>query len=804
MINGSTGNDTIEFLGTINGFYTLNYGFGVGAIDVNLGATSGTIVKGAGGVNGTDTLLNVDMINGIEGGLQIRGSNADDTFTVDASGVEWLAIRGGADFGDDTINRVGTDGTIRVDLRDFEGVNVNAATGNVVELFAAGPQATLTVTDNNGGVGFIDEWRGSFYDDIFVGSAGNDRFITETGNDNVDGGGGIDTVRYNRSGVGNLAVVYSSPMSAVVAGTWFGVAFMDNLTSIERIIGSDQGVDQFVGAAGNEIFEGRGGAGYFNAGGGDDLLKASGDADLFIIGPGNGNDVIRNFMIGEDMIDLSQLGLAGSTAFIGYTFDGDDTLIDFGGGNTLTVEGVDLTDNADSDAYIFTAINGTAGNDTLTGFGANERLDGLGGNDIINAGGGNDVLLSGGSVLDFDGVDRLYGEAGDDVLIAEGGRAVLQGGQGNDLLFALSPDDPDYAGDADFDSVRADYADAPAGIVANLTGGAGAGAAAGLDAYQIADGHTTVDTIGSGVRVIGDSDHNDIFFIDNSFNNGLVEVRLSEGDDTVNFLSGSGGRRISYKNASDGVDANLATGTATDNNASGNGVDDIGTDNFMGANQLRGSDFSDTLTGDGNNNRFRGSGGDDTIDGGGGIDTVDYQDSPTGISVGMSVNSYADGFGNNDSVSNVENVIGSYFDDGISGDAFDNVIYGLLGQDNISGNGGADRINGGKGADILGGGSGADTFEFDTLDGTVDTVTDFSPVEDVFDLSAILDDAFAPGSPDSFVEVVVSGGNATVRVDTNDVAGSNMTDIATLTGVTSGTFNFVYDDNNNSASVIIA
>ncbi len=445
--------------------------------------------------------------------------------------------------------------------------------------------------------------------------------------------------------------------------------------------------------------------------------------------------------------------------------------------------------------YIFSQINGDAGDNTLNGTSDNERIDGGLGNDVINAGAGNDLLLSGGADLDFDGIDILNGQAGDDVLVAQGGFAILRGGQGNDTLLVTNE-----FGDPDWDFVRADYGDAPAGIVANLT--TGSPTSGGVNpvnvpgSFEIADGFGTIDTV-SGMDVIGDSDHNDFIFVDNSFSNGFTEVRLSEGDDFVDFTGASGGRRISYKNAEDGVDASLVSQSATDNNSVIG--DQIGTDTFVNANQLRGSDFDDILTGNGGSNRLRGSGGNDQIDGGGGIDRIDHFDSPGGIVVDLSAATNQvsdDGFGTSDSVVNVQNVHGSYFDDTITGDSADNELVGYSG---------ADTLNGGAGSDTLTGGEDADTFVIDAVYPVEDTITDYNVTEgDLVDISAILDDAFLPGSPDVHVTTVVTGDNTEVSVDTNVSPGQDFTHVVTLTGVTSGTFNFIYDDSNNEASVTIA
>ena len=90
------------------------------------------------------------------------------------------------------------------------------------------------------------------------------------------------------------------------------------------------------------------------------------------------------------------------------------------------------------------------------------------------------------------------------------------------------------------------------------------------------------------------------------------------GNDTV---TGNGNTRVSYDNATAGVTVTLGaggSGTAT-------GDDSIGTDTFIsGVSRVRGSDFADTITGNGGNNFIEGQGGDDTLTGGGGLDRFIY------------------------------------------------------------------------------------------------------------------------------------------------------------------------------------
>jgi uncharacterized repeat protein (TIGR02059 family) len=73
-------------------------------------------------------------------------------------------------------------------------------------------------------------------------------------------------------------------------------------------------------------------------------------------------------------------------------------------------------------------IQGTAGNETLTGDGANNRLYGYAGNDTLNGGAGDDLLRGGA------GADQLLGGDGNDLLIYDATDTSIDGGAGVDVL----------------------------------------------------------------------------------------------------------------------------------------------------------------------------------------------------------------------------------------------------------------------------------------------------------------------------------------------------------------------------------
>lgn len=124
------------------------------------------------------------------------------------------------------------------------------------------------------------------------------------------------------------------------------------------------------------------------------------------------------------------------------------------------------------------------------------------------------------------------------------------------------------------------------------------------------------------------------------------------GDDLMN--GGAGTDAADYRASATPVIANLATG-----NASGEGLDTLVVGTFE---NLYGSAFNDTLTGDGLYNIFRPGAGDDLVNGGAGDDRVDYRSAEAGVVVDMLLNKVTGGAGT-DTLSSILDATGSELDD---------------------------------------------------------------------------------------------------------------------------------------------
>ena len=140
-----------------------------------------------------------------------------------------------------------------------------------------------------------------------------------------------------------------------------------------------------------------------------------------------------------------------------------------------------------------------------------------------------------------------------------------------------------------------------------------------------------------------------------------------------------------------------------------NGLEGNDTINGLeGDDTLDGGLGSDSILGGQDNDLFLASSGRDTLDGGTGDDTVSYE-SATGPLL-IRLNQQAAGQGaDRDLLFDIENVIGTGFDDRIVGDSSVNILLSGLGDDTVSSLGGNDTIDTGAGDDLFIGAAGSET-----------------------------------------------------------------------------------------------
>ncbi|MEZ5843277.1 MAG: cadherin domain-containing protein [Hyphomicrobiaceae bacterium] len=561
------------------------------------------------------------------------------------------------------------------------------------------PVSVTNVTGNFLGDGNDNIFTGTSEEDLIQGLGGDDVLIGLEGADTLDGGANgpfVDFADYRLSPGGIIA--------DLVAGTvQDGYGSTDTLIGIEAI--TDTASDDTITGDGNDNwFRLSDGTDNVDAGGGNDVVFYE-DAPAGVVidlvagtaSDGYGNtDTIQNFEAAHggnfnDTISLTggdnhAFGRGGNDTLLGL--DGNDYLnpgsgsdtVDGGNGiDTLSYYTGDGADGAGAPTQgaVVDLVSGTAsdpwGNtdqisniENVEGSGLADSISGNAGNNRLVGGDGNDTLTGGG------GFDQYIGGAGDDTLV------------GTTLLL----DDKN-------DGNRADYSAATAGITATI------GAASSVTG----DASVGTDTLHFVETIVG-TGFDDTFNVAGDFlgvYGNFVEVTGGDGNDIIN---GNGNTRASYAGANGAVEVNLAAGTAAARVGGPQpGATNIGSDTLTGVSQIRGSNFADVLIGSAaGGENFRGQAGDDLIDGGGGgNDRADYRNSSGGIVADLSTGIIQDGYGTTDTVTGIENVRGSEFDDTITGDANANRLEGRDGNDTLTGGGGVDTFAGGAGNDVFNG-----------------------------------------------------------------------------------------------------
>ncbi|WP_438943899.1 beta strand repeat-containing protein, partial [Pseudomonas sp. N8] len=215
-----------------------------------------------------------------------------------------------------------------------------------------------------------------------------------------------------------------------------------------------------------------------------------------------------------------------------------------------------------------------------------------------------------------------------------------------------------------------------------------------------------------------------------------------------------------------------------------------------GDNTLNAGDGNDILSAGSGNNTLHGGAGDDLLysgagndllDGGTGNDTASYAHATAAVTVNLGLLAAQNTLGaGTDTLTGIENLVGSNFNDTLTGDAGSNRIDGGLGHDVLNGGGGDDLLIGGLGNNTLTGGSGADTFQWRAGNSGHDVITDFTPGVDKLDLSQLLQgENGSTASLDDYLHFSVSGSGASVTtsIDVSALAGATPNQTIDLAGI---------------------
>ena len=227
------------------------------------------------------------------------------------------------------------------------------------------------------------------------------------------------------------------------------------------------------------------------------------------------------------------------------------------------------------------------------------------------------TLTNANTFNDIVGDSLITGTSGNDTFVGGAGNDTINGGAGNDI-------------------VR--YGSALAGVNVNLATGIAQDGYGGTDeliSVELVWGSAFNDVLiggnpASGVRTSSPFD-------------GFEGFQGFAGNDTID--GGAGFDRVYYSDSSNAVNVTLG-GTSDGTAQDGWG----GVDTLRSIEEVRGSQFADTLTGSdsGAFESFEGLAGNDTINGNGGTDRISFDTSPNAVTVDIQQGVASDGFGGTD------------------------------------------------------------------------------------------------------------------------------------------------------------
>ena len=600
------------------------------------------------------------------------------------------------------------DGGIENDTIDYNN-SLKAVIASLDYLIAQNTQGsgndTLLNIENLIGSSFNDLLVGNAQDNIIKGNAGNDVLVGGQGNDLLDGGDGIDGVDYVSN---DKAVIvdlnYTVPQNTQGAGN-------DTLLNIESLGGSNYD-DLLVGSlvdTGNEPK-------YIYGNGGNDVIVAGGNGLTNVIA-GTGNDTIVS------LDGISKIDGGEGIDWVDYSHLSGGVVVDLY--NATHTGPNDSRKNSDKLISIEN-LAGSQYDDVLKASAENNYINGNDGNDYIDGRDGNDVINGG---------------RGDDIIIGKRGNSIIEGGEGSDTI--------NYHEEL--------YGGANYGFQSNVNLSNTQAQVVNKDFYI-----PVVETLVSIENVIGSAFNDNI--VGNAIDN---KIQGYEGNDTIeggdgnDYLDGGSNDDIIFGGAGNdtligGDKSSYYYGTLTEEQytassyANGNDV-------------LNGEDGNDIINAGDGHDTLDGGSGDDIIDGGVGIDWVAYSSATSGVNVDLKYKVAQNTLGAGiDTLTNIENLSGSDFNDYLTGDSGDNILNGLQGDDVIDGGAGIDEvyyINATKGVNVNLGSSNPQ----DTLSSGVDTLLNIENIQ-----GSSFDDTLIGSSGDN--KLSGNDGNDILRgMDGNDI-----------------------------------
>lgn len=339
--NGSLSDEVQELLDL--GVQVQSFGVGSGASETDLDIVDDGIS------NGTTTIV-LDP-SALSGELLDPGIDATDLSSL------FVYVNGNQVASIDPTDLAITPFGLRYFELDISGLNRNA--DDVVEIRAIvvdGPSTTISTSQ------ILEDLDGKDGKDRLIGGLGNDSLYGGAQNDVLMGGQGADLLE---GGQGKDVASYATAETGVVVDltetlVFRGEAFGDELNSIEGLTGSsfgdilagNGGKNQLRGLSGNDELIGNGGKDVLNGGRGNDTLAGGAGADKFVFKDNGGRDLINDFAHNKrgEKVDLRDFEIDSFSDLRAMMSNvRGDAVIKFGGGDTLTFEGLSVGDFSAND-----------------------------------------------------------------------------------------------------------------------------------------------------------------------------------------------------------------------------------------------------------------------------------------------------------------------------------------------------------------------------------------------------------------------------------------------------------------------
>jgi len=288
----------------------------VGVDAILTGDDDDRVTIGAGGAGQIETGLGDDVVVTGAGFVDLIATrDGNDTVEVGSGGVGRVNAGGGDDviilseidplFG---VTVFGNSGVDTMDFSSFQtgvffsldlaGQFQNVGSGNITGAGVVGYFAEVSV-ENLIGSSRNDSLTGDGNANLLEGNKGVDTLIGGDGNDTIDGGQNGDSI------VGGL------------------------------------GSDVLIGGTGKDRIEGNKGGDTLDGGSSNDFLRGGSGSDVFVFADGYGQDKIRDFQQGTDIMQISDH--AGGFGTLSISTQGANLVVDYDGGTIILLQDAGMT-----------------------------------------------------------------------------------------------------------------------------------------------------------------------------------------------------------------------------------------------------------------------------------------------------------------------------------------------------------------------------------------------------------------------------------------------------------------------------